>query len=112
MNLKKKISVNLKCLAPPIRRKEGHFKGNGASIEKGSYFYQENTTLLSKSQVICSSVTTIVCDMKGRQVTRGPSPGKGATYTVCKVLHDWSREQKNEQQNNALNPKKNTDAGY
>ena len=30
----------------------------------------------------------------------------GATYTVCNVLHGWSTEQKNEQQSNALNPKK------
>ena len=30
----------------------------------------------------------------------------GATCTVCYVLHGWSRGQKNEQQNNAPNPKK------
>ena len=29
-----------------------------------------------------------------------------ATCTVYNVLHGWSREQKNEQQNNAPNPKK------
>ena len=37
----------------------------------------------------------------------------GAIYTVCSILHSWSREQKNEQQNNAPNPKKNNAAaGY
>ena len=36
-----------------------------------------------------------------------------ATCTVCKVLHGWSRGQKNEQQNNTPNPKKNNaTAGY
>ena len=30
----------------------------------------------------------------------------GATYTVCNVLHGWSRGQKNEQWNNVPNPKK------
>ena len=29
-----------------------------------------------------------------------------ATCTVCNVLHGWSREQKNEQHNNAPNPTK------
>ena len=29
-----------------------------------------------------------------------------ATCTICNVLHGWSRGQKNEQQNNAPNPKK------
>ena len=37
----------------------------------------------------------------------------GATYTVCSILHSWSRGQKNEQQNNAPSPKKNNAAsGY
>ena len=30
----------------------------------------------------------------------------GATCTICNVFHGWSRGQKNEQQNNAHNPKK------
>ena len=30
----------------------------------------------------------------------------GATCTVCKALHGWSRGQKDEQPNNAPNPKK------
>ena len=38
----------------------------------------------------------------------------GGTRSICNVLHGWSRRQKNEQQNNAPNPKKitNAAAGY
>ena len=35
-----------------------------------------------------------------------------ATCTVCNVLHGCWRGQKNEQQNNAPNPKNNAAAGY
>ena len=36
-----------------------------------------------------------------------------ATSTVCNVLHGWSREQENEQQNNAPGPNwNNAAAGY
>ena len=30
----------------------------------------------------------------------------GTTCTICKVLHGWSKEQKDEKQNNDRNPKK------
>ena len=41
------------------------------------------------------------------QTCRGTkSLSNGAIYTVCNVLHGWSRGQKNEQQNNVPNPKK------
>ena len=33
-------------------------------------------------------------------------PLREATCTVCSVSHDWSREQKNEQQNSVPSPKK------
>ena len=36
----------------------------------------------------------------------------GATCTICNLLNVWSTGQKNEQQNNAPNPKNNADAGY
>ena len=35
-----------------------------------------------------------------------------AACTVCNVLHGWSREQRNEQQNNVPNPKNNATTGY
>ena len=34
------------------------------------------------------------------------------TCTVCNILHAWLKGQKNEQQNNAPNPKNNAAAGY
>ena len=36
----------------------------------------------------------------------------GVTCTICNVLHDWSRGQRNEQQNNDPTPKKHRTAGY
>ena len=36
----------------------------------------------------------------------------GATCTVCSVSHYWSKEQKNEKQNNAAGHKNNEAAGY
>ena len=35
----------------------------------------------------------------------------GAICTVCNVLHGWSKEQKNEQQNNVPNSKNSAAAG-
>ena len=37
---------------------------------------------------------------------------RGASCTVCNVLHSWSRGQKNEKQNRDPNPNKNAGAGY
>ena len=36
----------------------------------------------------------------------------GATCTICNVLHDWSREQKNEQRNNIPTQKNNAAVSY
>ena len=46
--------------------------------------------------------------------SRKVEPGcwKGATCTVCNVLHGWSRGQKSEKQNRDPNPNKNAGAGY